>query len=166
MQESQLAVEEQSKSSATFLVCVCDQPEAEVALRFACLRAQHRGAQLQLLHVVEPENFTGLLSVSEMIQQEKEDEAQQLLRRMADLSMQFSEMTPMLTMREGKLGEEIIAATLENGDIVAVVLGIRHDSKNAPKLLSWLTAKMGQELLVPLILVPGNLTDAQIEQLV
>lgn len=153
------------KSTATFLVCVSDQAEAEVALRFACLRAQHRGIQVQLLHVVEPEDFTGLFSVSEVIQQEKQENAMQLLRRMSDLAVEYADLTPDIYIREGKLNEEIIAATLENGDIIAVVLGVRHDSMNAPKLISWLTARMGQELLVPLILVPGNLTDAQIEQL-
>jgi nucleotide-binding universal stress UspA family protein len=162
----QVTEQAQPKNNATFLVCVSDQAEAEVAVRFTCLRAKRRGAQVQMLHVVEPEDFTGLFSVSEIMLKEKEEKAQQLLRRMADLAMSYSEMQPTLTMREGKLSEQILAATLENSDIIAVVLGVRHNSMNAPKLISWLTARMGQEMLVPLILVPGNLTDAQIDLLV
>lgn len=160
------ATENVTPNSTTFLVCVSDQKESEVALRFSCLRAKRRQAQVVILHVIPPDDFQGLFAVSDRMKQEKEEETQTLLNRMADLAMQYGGITPSVMLREGHLGEEIVKTTLENGDIIALVLGVQHDSPTAPKLLSWLTNKLGQELLTPIIVVPGNLTDAQIEALV
>jgi nucleotide-binding universal stress UspA family protein len=157
---------ENTRNTTTFLVCISDQHESEVALRFACLRAQKRNAQVTLLHVIPPEDFQGLFAISDMMKQEREEEAQNLLNSMAELALQCSGIRPSIVLREGILGEEIVKTTLENGDIVAVVLGVQHDSPTAPKLLSWLTSKLGQELLTPIMVVPGNLTDAQIDALV
>lgn len=155
-----------TQNNTTFLVCVSDQQESEVALRFACLRAKRRQAQVTLLHVLPPDDFQGLFSVSDVMKQEKEEAAQTLVNHMIDLAVQCGGITPSVILKEGQLGEEIVKTTLENGDIIAVVLGVQHDSATAPKLLSWLTNKLGQDLLIPLIIVPGNLTDAQIEALI
>lgn len=156
---------ENLQNNTTYLVCVSDQHESEVAIRFACLRAKHRGAQVTILHVIAPEDFQGLFAVSDVMRAEKEQEAQNLLNQMADHAMQACGVRPSVVLREGILGEEIVKTTLENGDVIAVVLGVQHDSATAPKLLSWLTSKLGAELLVPIIAVPGNLTDAQLEAL-
>lgn len=166
MDEDTLSHESSTRSNATFLVCISDLQESEVALRFASLRAKRRHAQVAILHVIEPTDFQGLLSVSDVIQQEQEEAAQNLLNQLAEKAIEFSGIPPTLILKEGKLGEEIIKTTLENGDIVAVVLGVHQESKHGAKLLSWLAGKLGQELLVPIILVPGNLTDAQIDNLV
>ncbi len=166
MQESPDTIETSTRSNATFLVCVSNSPESEVALHFACLRAKRRHAQVAMLHVIEPSDFQGLLSVSDVIRQEQEEAAQTFLNQMAEKAVAISGVMPALVLKEGKLGEEIVKATLENGDIIAVVLGAHHDSKRGSKLIAWLTGKLGLDLLVPLILVPGNLTDQQIDNLV
>lgn len=163
--ENDTTPETSARSNATFLVCVSDSPESEVAMHFACRRAKRRHAQVALLHVIEPSDFQGLISVSDVIRQEKEEAAQTFLSQMAGKASS-SGVTPALVLKEGKLGEEIVKATLENGDVIAVVLGVNHDSRRAPKLISWLTGKLGVEFLVPLIVVPGNLTDEQIDNLV
>lgn len=147
------------------LVCVSDQQESEIALRYACRRAKGRNAQVAILHVVEPADFEGLIPVGDVIRQEKEEEAQSLLNRMADIAGQEMERKPMLILKDGQIGSAILQSVQENSDITMVVLGLRHDSQRGPKLASWLTSKMGDEMLVPLMLVPGNLTDAQINAL-
>lgn len=153
------------QDNTTFLVCVSDQRESEVALRFACLRAKRRKAQVAILHVIPPNDFQGLFAITDVMNQEKEEEAQRLLGQMASLAVQYG-ITPSVILREGVLGEEIVKTTLENSDVLAVVLGVQHNSPTAPKLLSWLTNRLGQDLLLPIIVVPGNLTDAQIEALI
>ena len=154
-----------SANKATFLVCVSDQQESEIALRYACRRAKNRGAQLAILHVVEPADFEGLIPVGDVIRQEKEAEAQELLHRMADIATQEMQSRPILLLKDGQIGSAILQSCKENADINTVVLGLRHDSQRGPKLAAWLTSKMGEEMLVPLMLVPGNLTEAQIDML-
>ncbi len=150
----------------TFLVCVSDQQESEIALQFACLTAKKRNAKVALLHIVEPADFQGLLSISDTIRKEKEEEAQNLLNRMADMAQQYCDITPSLILREGRLGEEIINTIKECEDLMMLILGLRNDSERGPKLASRLTDKMGDEILVPVMLIPGNLTPEQIKNLV
>lgn len=154
------------KPEGTFLICVSGQQESEAALRFACLSARKRNAKIALLHILEPADFQGLLSVTDTIRKEKEEEAQSLLNRMADMAKLHCNTMPSLILKEGRLGEEIIKAAQEISDLRMLILGLRHDSERGPKLASRLTDKMGSELHVPLLLIPGNLTQEQIEALV
>jgi nucleotide-binding universal stress UspA family protein len=157
--------EQDTRCNSRLLVVVSDNQESEAALRFACLRAKKRRAQVSLLHVIEPSDLAGLFSVFEVAQHEQETNAQALLQQLTTLAESISGITPTPLLKEGHLGEEIVKATLENGEIVLVVLGVTHGSPQGQKLLAWLTGKIGQELLVPIILVPSNLTDEQIENL-
>lgn len=166
MQENVVALETSARSNATFLVGVSDTAESDAALRFACLRAKRRHARVAMLHVIEPADFQGILSISEVMRQEQHEAAQELLQKKMRQSTEWGGIAPGVLLREGKVHEELIKATLENGDIIAVVLGAHHESKRGSKLIGALLSRIGQDLLVPLILVPGNLTDAQIEMLV
>lgn len=156
---------EPSRFNGTFLVCVSDQEESEIALRYACLRAKRLGAKVALLHIQEPADFQSLMAVTDVIRHEKEEEAQTLLNRMADIAQQFCGQTPMLILREGRLEDEIVKAITEQKDVAMVVFGLRHDSLRGPKIASKLTAQLGNNLLVPLVLIPGNLSKEQIEAL-
>jgi nucleotide-binding universal stress UspA family protein len=166
MQENLISLETSARSNATFLVGVSETAESDAALRFACLRAKRRNARVAMLHVIEPADFHGILSVSDVIRQEQHEAAQELLQGKMRQSAEWGGIAPGVLLREGRIHEEIIRATLENGDIIAVVLGAHYDSKRGSKLIGALLSRIGQDLLVPLILVPGNLTDAQIEMLV
>lgn len=154
-----------SVRSGTYLVCVDKRPESRVALRLACIKAQKRGGAVNILHVVPPSDFQTLSSISEKIREEQRAEASVLLDQLAGEAYDSSGVNVRKLLREGPIGEEILAAAQEDFNVNMLVLGVAPGSGNHGKLLAWLTAQLGGKLLVPLMLVPGNLTDQQLDEL-
>ena len=75
-----------------------------------------------------------------------------------DTSMQVS-----IIIRDGDPGEEIIAQANEDKDINMIVFGMAPDHPNRGNMLSWLVTKLGDDLQIPMMVVPGNLSAEQIE---
>ncbi|MFC7334355.1 universal stress protein [Rhodocista pekingensis] len=148
-----------------FMVCVDDSPQSRAALRFAALRAANVGGLLALLHVTEPAEFREWMSIAQAMEQERRDEAERLLHRMAAEVHGLTGLLPEVQIRSGTLGAEILAAIREDGDIHALVVGAAPPSVRKGQLISWLAGQLAGTLEIPLVVVPGNLTDTQIDRL-
>lgn len=150
--------------SGKFLVCVAENEASNTALRLACKKAKRRGDRVDILTVLEPADFQPLFGgVSDKIDIEQRDKAEQLLQDLARTAYDESGIYSTLHLREGKLGEQIIAAVMEDSDVHMLVIGLMPESPTGKRLVSWLSERMGDELLVPMMLVPSNLTDQQLE---
>lgn len=147
-----------------FLVCVDQAEETRVALRYACIKAKKLGGVVDLLHVIEPGDFQSLFAVAEKARAERREAAEAMLQTLAEEANTFGIM-PSLILREGVAGEEIVSAVLEDFQVSLLILGASKFNASRGKLVGWLTAQMGDKLLIPVIVVPSNLTDQQIEQL-
>jgi nucleotide-binding universal stress UspA family protein len=156
----------QAPRNGTYLVCVSGQEESTVALRYACLRAKRRQSNVALLHVIEPVSFQGLQSVTDKMREERQAEAQQLLQQMATVAHSTTGTMPQLILKEGVLGDQIVKTARELEEVNILVLGHKQNSEASAKLVPWLTAQLGTELQMPLILVPGNLSDEQLQKLI
>lgn len=154
------------EKSGKFLVCVAENDASSVALRMACKKAHRRGDGVDILTVIEPMDFQPLFGVGEKINSEKREQAEALLQELAGIAQDECGLTPSLHLREGNLGEQIIAAVMEDNDVNMLVIGLMPDSPTGSKLVTWLSERMGDELLVPMTIVPGNLTDQQLEALI
>lgn len=154
-----------SQKPAKFLVCATDCESSRTALRLACKKAQRRGDKIDILTVIEPASFQPLFSVADKISNERREQAEVILQGLAKTAYEESGIYPTLHLREGNPGEQILAAVMEDSDINMIVLGVSPQSKSDGKLINWLSERSGDSLLVPLMLVPGNLTDQQIEAL-
>jgi nucleotide-binding universal stress UspA family protein len=152
--------------AAKFLVCVDQRPESKVALRLACMKAAARGGAVDILHVVPPADFQTLGSVAERMREERRGEAEQVLKTLADEAAAAHGITPSLMLREGAAGEGILAAALEDADVNMLVIGIAQQSSGRGTLAAWLAGQLGVKLFIPLLMVPGNLTDQQLLSLV
>lgn len=151
-------------SSAKFLVCVDKEEESHTALRLAARRAATTNSVLEVLHIIPPADFKGIQSVAERMREEQRAEAEKMMRHICEEVFSISGIMPAIVLREGNPGDEIIAAAMEDVDVTLLVLGVSHSASRG-KLTSWLAGQLGQKLFVPLLLVPGNLTDQQIEAL-
>lgn len=149
-----------------FLVCVAENEASSVALRIACKKALSRGDGVDILTVVQPMDFQPLFGIGERISDEKREQAEKLLQELASIAHEECGLTPTLHLREGKLGEQIIAAVMEDSDVNMLVIGLMPHSPTGSKLVTWLTERLGDDILVPLLIVPGNLTDQQLEALI
>lgn len=153
-----------SSSPTKFLVCVDQSETARTALRFACLKARRRGGVVDILHVVEPSEFQSIFSISDQIQQDKYSQADELLLRLCEEAAALTGILPTVLRRDGTVGPEILKAAVEDMGVNMLVLGV-SPGQTKGKLVAWLSQQMGQDLIMPLLLVPGNLTDAQMEEL-
>lgn len=150
-----------------FLACIDRRPESKIALTLACLKAAARGGVVEILHVMEPvAEVQTLFSVSDLVREERRKEGEVLMQALADHCQRVSGLTPTLLLKEGRVGDTILSTVLEDPDVTMLVLGAPPGTNGRGQLLSWLAAQLGDRLLVPLMLVPGNLTDQQIETLI
>lgn len=155
-----------TEKKGKFLVCVAGNEASYMALRLACKKARRRGDGVDILTVIEPMDFQPLFGTGDRISSERREKAEALLRELAAIAHDECGITPSLHLREGKLGEQIIAAVMEDNDVNMLVIGLMPGSPTGTKLVTWLAERMGDGLLVPMTIVPGNLTDHQLEALV
>lgn len=148
-----------------FLVIVDDSEEMKVALRFACQRARNTGGRVALLYVQEPADFHHWLGVGALIQHERREEAEARLQDLSATAQQISGTTPILLIREGKRGDQVIQLLEEDPSISIVVLAASTDGEGPGPVISHLMKQGGQKLRVPLTIVPGSLSDQQVDML-
>ena len=145
-----------------FLVCVDARPQSRVAVRYACRRAKNTNGSVSLLHVIEPPEFQHWAAVGDVMEDERRADAEQLLN---DLSVEVNDwagVRPELSVREGEIGEEILAQVSEDKEIDVLVVGAAAPGDKSFSLITFLAEKLLGRLAVPLVVVPGNLSDEQI----
>jgi len=148
-----------------FLVCVDDSEQAKVALRLACLKAKKVDGLVDILHILEPADFQGIFSIADKMNTDKREEAEKLMQGFAAEAQEWAGIIPTLIVREGGIKEQIIKSIAEDETVSMLVIGIAPQSKMNKELLTALTDYIGDELMIPIMAVPGNLTYQQIENL-
>lgn len=148
-----------------YMVCVDGSPASRIALRFACKKAAKRGGVVDMLHVIPPADMQNMFGVLEKAREEQRKAAEELTAELCASAVAYSGLTPRIIMREGKAGEEVLNAVMEDSKVDMIILGVSAEHKSGDRLIQWLSGKLGDKLLVPMLLVPGNLTDLQIEEL-
>lgn len=146
-----------------FLVVVDDSDEMNVALQFACRRASSTGGRVALLYVIEPADFQHWMGVGKLMEEERRQEAEQVLQKLSGHVMEWTGSMPILHVREGDRRDELLALIDEEPGISVLVLGASTGAKGPGPLVSQLSGKFVGKLRVPLTIVPGNMTDEQID---
>ncbi len=153
------------RRSSKFLVVVDDTPESRLALRFAGRRASHVGGGVILLHVIEPPDFQHWVGVGEVMREEAREQAELLMQELAAQVYEETEIRPELIIREGAKKAELLGLIDEDPDIRILVLGASPESVGPGPLVKALAGEMSGSFRIPITVVPGNLTNEQIEQL-
>lgn len=148
-----------------FLVVVDDSPEMEVALRFASRRARNTGGRVALLYVVEPSDFQHWMAVGDLMREEARNEGERLLQRLAARVNELTGALPVLYVREGERRVELFDLISEEPGISILVLGAGIDKRGPGPLIEALTGKYVGQLRVPITIVPGNLSDEDIDSI-
>ncbi len=146
-----------------FLVVVDDSPEMRAALRFACRRARSSGGRVALLRVIEPAEPQHFATIGELMRAEARQDAEDLLDRLAGEVNAVSGHLPVLYVREGKPREELLGVIAEEPSISVLVLAADPGPGGPGPLVTALTGKYVGRLRVPVTIVPGSLTDGQID---
>lgn len=146
-----------------FLVVVDDSEELSVALRYAARRAQHTGGRVALLYVIEPSDLQQWMAVETLMREERREEAEAVLQRLATEVAELSGSMPVIYIREGRRRDELLALIDEEPGISILVLAASAGSEGPGPLITALTGKSITKLHVPVTVVPGSLTKEQID---
>jgi len=144
-----------------FLVCVDASSPSRVAVHYACKRAKNTDGRVALLHVVPPADFRQWSGVEEMMREERRNEAEALLQELAADVNAWAGILPELMVREGRIGDEILGAVEQDRSIDLLCVG-SNPAEGRGKLVSFLAGHLAGRLSIPLIIVPGTLSDEQI----
>lgn len=148
-----------------FLVIVDETEECDRALYFAARRAMRTNSGVVLLAIVDPAGFHEWLGVGDMIQQEAEEAASAMLNRSAMRAREIAGIQPETVTRQGARSEQIIQLIEEDEDISFLVLAASSSSEGPGPLVSTLAAKSSGTFPVPIVIVPGAMSDDEIEAL-
>jgi nucleotide-binding universal stress UspA family protein len=148
-----------------YLVIVDDSAEWDRAVYYAARRAARNESGLIMLRVIEPHDRNQQwLGVAEVMRAEANEEANTLLTRFAGRVNGVAGITPERAIREGELVPEILGLIEEDQDIATLVLAAGLGKEGPGPLVSGL-GKTISSLPVPVTIVPGQLTDDELDSL-
>lgn len=155
---------EDTLATARTFLCVVDQSEElSRAIRFACKRAQNTGGRVALLYVIEPAEFQHWMAVGERMREEARAEAEEMTQAVASTVQRLIQKTPSIYIREGKVSDELIDLVGSEQDISLLVLGAATGPEGPGPLVTTIVERLAGKLRVPVTIVPGNLSDEQID---
>ncbi|MFI4999285.1 MAG: universal stress protein [Reyranellales bacterium] len=146
-----------------FLVVVDESPEMRNALRYACRRAKRTGGRVAMLYVMEPPEGQQWGAVVDLMRQEARQQAEEVVARHAETAATLTGHPPTIHIREGKSREELTKLITEDRTISVLVLGGSSSTEGPGPLVTAFTGKSASQLRIPLTIVPGALTEAEID---
>jgi nucleotide-binding universal stress UspA family protein len=147
-----------------FLVVVDESPEFEAALRYAARRAKSTGGRVVLLRVLPRGSDAHWSGARDEIERQLREEAEGLLNRLGAEAAERSGAAPVLQIEFGEPQAAIAAVVAQDPEIKILVLAA---AARGPGPLIQAALKSGAAFgrKLPVTIVPGELTEADIEDL-
>lgn len=145
-----------------FLVLLDDSPEMLNAIRYAAIRAAKTGGGVEMLAVIESEDFQHFLGVADVMRAEAREKIEAHFQIFKDRMEKREGVTPTLVVREGDKIEAIIEHVRSNPEIGVLVLGGGVEKAGPGPVVAALTGRRMSDLGVPITIVPGSLTKERI----
>jgi nucleotide-binding universal stress UspA family protein len=144
-----------------FLVVLDDSRECLNAMRFAAMRAARLGAGVQILAVIQPEEFNHWIGVGEIMREEARERIHAHFEVFAKWMRDKQNVDPELVIREGEPVPEVLRQIEEDGQIGILVLGASAEKGGPGPIVTTLSRSFGS-LPIPLTIVPGELSKEQL----
>lgn len=153
------------KYNRKFLAVLDGTDECAVAVTFAGCRMRRTGGIVKLLVVIEPDQFQHWIGVENVMRAEAFEEANRWLDDAEARIKALGDIPVEREIREGPKADELEAAIAEDKDISILVLASSKSTDGPGPLVSSIAARGANALPIPVAIVPGFLTDEQIEEL-
>jgi hypothetical protein len=148
-----------------YLVIIDDSPECDRAIYYAARRVSRIGLGMIMLRVIDIEDRNQQwLGVADIMRAEAYEEANEALDRAAARANGVAGITPERVIREGAWIEQILKLIDEDEDIAILILAA-GTAKEGPGPLVTSIARTAGEFPIPLAIVPGHLTDEELDAL-
>ncbi len=154
---------ERSKYNRKFLAVLDGTDECAVAVTFAACRMRRTGGIVKLLVVIEPDDFQHWIGVENVMRAEAHAEATRWLDEAEARIKTFGDIPVEREIREGNKADELEAAIAEDKDISILVLASSKSTDGPGPLVSSIASRSADALPIPVAIVPGFLSDDQIE---
>ncbi len=148
----------------TYLVVIDDSDEARVALRFAARRAAKTHGRVEVLAVVEPQDFVQWGGVQAAFEEEERLRIEGIVSSSVGEMLDESGVEASIIVRQGEPVKAVREHIGEREDVAALVLGAAPAGDPGP-LVANFTGNDAGKLPCPVMLIPGGLTDERLEQL-
>ena len=132
---------------------------------FSLPAASAIGGKVGLMYCIAPAEFEYWAGVGELMRAEAREEAEAKMAIHASYARELTGELPVMYVREGDVREELLSLIDEETQISLLVLGADTTSETAGPLITFMMAKGAAKCRVPITVVPGNLTDDQIDAL-
>ena len=148
-----------------FMVVVDETPECARAVHFASRRAVRTGASMVMLAVVDPPDNFEWIGVGEAMIAEAEEDAQKLLDAAAQEARSAAGVEPEQIIQVGEKATCIAKLIDEDEDISFLVLAAGTGKDGPGPLVSTIAGKAAASFPIPIVIVPGGLSDEEIDAL-
>jgi nucleotide-binding universal stress UspA family protein len=147
------------------LVIVDDTAEWDRAVCYASRWAIRAGGGVVMLRIVETEDQNQQwLGVADIMRAEALEQANEALDRASGRANGIAAITPERVIREGNPAEQMIDVIEKDVDIVMLVLAANPGPEGPGPIISTMTNAVGT-FPIPIVIVPGDLSDAEIDAL-
>jgi len=147
------------------LVIVDDTTEWDRAVYYASRWAIRVGGGVVMLRIIETEDQNQQwLGVADIMRAEAHENANAALDRAAARANGIAAITPERVIREGSAIEQILGVIDEDADIAMLVLAANPGAEGPGPLVTAMADTAGS-FPIPVMLVPGELGDADIDAL-
>jgi len=147
------------------LVVIDDTEECDRAVYFASRRAARIGGNVIMLRVMETHDQSQQwLGVADIMRAEAMEDANAALDRASGRANGIAAITPERVIREGDPTEQVIDVIEKDVDIAILVLAANPGPEGPGPLISAMANAVGT-FPIPIVIVPGGLSDAEIDAL-
>jgi len=148
----------------TYLVVVDDSAEARVALRFAARRAAKTGGLVEVLGIVEAQDFVQFGGVQAAIEEEQRLRIEGVVSAAIGEILDESGIEANIIIRQGEVVKSVREYVAGRDEIAALVLGAAPSGSPGPLVANFTGNDAGQ-LPCPVMIIPGSLTNERLEHL-
>ena len=153
-----------SEARRTYLVVVDDSEESRVALRFAARRAAKTGGKIEVLGIVEPQDFVQFGGVQAAIEEEQRLRIEGVVSSAVGEILDESGVEANIVVRQGEPVRAVREYVGDREEVHALVLGAAASGHPGP-LVDHFTNGDAGKLPCPVMIIPGSLSDERLEQL-
>ena len=153
-----------SELQRTYLVVVDDSAESRVALRFAARRAAKTSGRIEVLGIVEPQDFVQFGGVQAAIEEEQRLRIEGVVSSAIGEILDESGVDAQIIIRQGEAVRTVREFIADRDEVCALVLGAAPSGSPGPLVADFAGADAGQ-LPCPVMIIPGSLTDERLENL-
>jgi nucleotide-binding universal stress UspA family protein len=152
------------ETKRTYLVVIDDSPEARVALRFAARRAAKTNGSIEVLGIVEPQDFVQFGGVQAAIEEEQRLRIEGVVSSAVGEILDEAGVEAKIIVQHGEPVKTVRDYVGEREEVAALVLGAAPSGNPGPLVANFCGNDAGK-LPCPVMLIPGSLDDERLEQL-